>query len=175
MKKIISLSTALICMLSVSTGCGSKKSDYVGKWQCEAFEFNGEKSDNAYGAPANTLFQIVLDENNTGTCYISLLSGMLNNDEPFDIKWEKKDKNSIDFKFTDQVGMNEEEAVFNLEKDGEKLVLTAPDEPDTKYYLVSVDEFAPHEDFTMDIKADINASASFDASGDDVKVEVNTK
>ena len=175
MKRIISLSAALICMLSVPTGCGSKQSDYIGKWQCEAFEFNGEKSDNAYGAPANTLFQIALDKDNTGTCYISLLSRLLNNDEPFDIKWEEKGKNSIDFEFADKVGLNDDAAVFNLVKDGDKLVLTAADEPDTKYYLVSVDEFAPHEDFTMDIKSDINASASFDASGDDVNFEIDTK
>ena len=57
MKKIISISTALVCMLYVFTGCGSKESDYVGKWQYEAFEFNGEKTDNAYGAHANTFFR----------------------------------------------------------------------------------------------------------------------
>ena len=175
MKRIISLSTALICVLAVSTGCGSRKSDYVGKWQCEAFEFNGEKSDNAYGVPAKTLFQIVLDKDNTGTCYMSLISGMINNDKPFDIKWEEKDKNSINMKFVEKVGLNEEPAVFNLAKSGDKLILTAVDEPATKYYLTSVDEFAPHEDFTMDFKGDFSASASYDISGDGVKVEVNTK
>ena len=166
MKRIISLSAALLCMLSAFTGCGSKKSDYVGKWQCEAFEFNGEKSDNAYGAPANTLFQIEIKKNNTGTCYSSLLSGMLNNDEPFDIEWEKKDKNSIDFKFTKDVGLNEERPTYNLAVDGKKLILTSPDDySGAKYYLASVDEFAPHEPFTMKISGDISSEASYAFSG----------
>lgn len=163
-------------MLFVSTGCGSKKSDYVGKWQCEALEFNGEKTDNAYGALANTLFQIVIDKDNKGTCYMSLLSSMLNNDESFDIKWNGNNKNSIDVEITEQVGLNEEATVFNLAKEGEKLILTSTDDASgTKYYLTCVDEFAPHEDFSFDMKADINASASYDISGDDVKVEISTK
>lgn len=34
---------------------------------------------------------------------MSILSGILNNDEPIDIKWNEKEKNSIDLKFTGQV------------------------------------------------------------------------
>lgn len=73
--------------------------------------------------------------------------------------------------------MNEEAAVFNFAKEGDKLVLTATDDDmgAIKNYLARGDEFAHQEDFTMEVNAELNASASYDISGDDVKVEVSTK
>ena len=164
MKKITCLSTALVCILSVSAGCGSKKEDFMGKWECNEVVMNGESTDNLYGAPAYSLFRIELDDNSSGTFDSLFVSGLLNDGKPLDMSWKKSDKNSVDCKITDNAGLNDEPPTYTFTMDDGKLILDmSEDGYEFKAYLKKVDEFTPiPDDTSMHINANINYEASYD-------------
>jgi hypothetical protein len=163
MKKIISLSAALVCMLSVSVGCESKKEDFIGKWECDEVFMNGETTDDVFGAPASSLFRIELGDNSLGTFDSFLLFG-LNDGKPIDMSWWKSDKNSVECKFMNNAFLNDEPPTYTLTMDDDKLILDmSEDTYEFKAYLKRVDEFTPiPDDTSMHINANINYEASYD-------------
>ena len=188
MKKVLCLSAALICLTAVLTGCGKKEedtkdydtaaqvttaastkedaADFTGKWQCEELVMDGEKYDNLWGADAYSIYQIEINEDNTGSFFSFLYAGFLGSDEPLGLKWEKKDADTIictvidpnEGTTNDDSYSFDEDEVMTLIKDGDKLVLDMSDgTSEFKAYLAKVDSFTPvPEDMEM----------SFSTSGD---------
>lgn len=211
MKKVLSLTAALICLTAVLTGCsGDKKesttkddtttaatteatttattaekngeaADFIGKWQCEELVLDGEKYDNLWGADAYAIYQIEINEDNTGSFFSFLYAGFLGDDEPFDITWEKKDENSIIVTVVDPEedttgeaeddGFDTETETMILTKEGDKLVLDMSDDTsDDKAYLVKVDSFTPIPD-DMEMSLDFSTEGDFDFESDSSDTE----
>lgn len=174
------------------SGKTSNKSDtdgFSGKWQCEELETEEGKTDNLWGADAFTLFQIEINEDNTGSFFSFLYSGFLGSEEPLDIKWKKKDADTITFtvvdpnedksKDKDSLSIDESEEMTLIKK-GDKLILDMSDDLSTfKAYLVKVDEFTPvPEDTEMSFNLSIGSDAEFDFSDDnsnDFEFEIKTE
>ncbi|WP_303826217.1 hypothetical protein [Ruminococcus flavefaciens] len=151
MKKIICLSASLVCMLSAFVGCGSKNDDFIGKWECSEIVTDGQSSNNMLGAPVRTLFQVEIDKDNKGKFYSSLVNGLMRIDEPIDITWKKKNKNSIEFTIIPPKGFEESATAesYTLIKDGEIVLIDISEGPsDSKAYFTKVDEFTPIPDDT---------------------------
>ncbi|MCR4795496.1 MAG: hypothetical protein K5898_10095 [Ruminococcus sp.] len=195
MKRLFCLSTALVCLCACLVGCGSAKKDskdkssdtkttaeattsapaksdnaFVGKWQCKELEMDGEKSDKLWGADAFTIFQIEINEDNTGSFHSFLFSGFLGSDEPMDITWKKKDDNSIEFTVVEpeeESTTTENGASFEIEtetmtlkKDGDMLILDLSDDTSSfNAFLEKVDSFTP-------IPEDTEMSLDFSTEGD---------
>lgn len=174
------------------SGKTSNKSDtdgFLGKWQCEELETEEGKTDNLWGADAFTLFQIEINEDNTGSFFSFLYSGFLGSGDPLDIKWKKKDANTITFtvvdpdegKTKDKDGMSiDESEEMTLIKKGDKLILDMSDDLSVfKAYLVNVDEFTPvPEDTEMSFSLSIGSDVDFDFSddnSDDFEFEIKTE
>ena len=211
MKKVLSLTAALICLTAVLTGCsGDKKesttkddtttaatteatttattaekngeaADFIGKWQCEELVLDGEKYDNLWGADAYAIYQIEINEDNTGSFFSFLYAGFLGDDEPFDITWEQKDENSIIVTVVDPEeettgeaeddGFDTETETMILTKEGDKLVLDMSDDTsDDKAYLVKVDSFTPIPD-DMEMSLDFSTEGDFDFESDSSDTE----
>lgn len=211
MKKVLSLTAALICLTAVLTGCsGDKKesttkddtttaatteatttattaekngeaADFIGKWQCEELVLDGEKYDNLWGADAYAIYQIEINEDNTGSFFSFLYAGFLGDDEPFDITWEQKDENSIIVTVVDPEeettgeaeddGFDTETETMILTKEGDKLVLDMSDDTsDDKAYLVKVDSFTPIPD-DMEMSLDFSSEGEFDFESDSSDTE----
>ncbi|MBP5581484.1 MAG: hypothetical protein J6X85_06835 [Ruminococcus sp.] len=179
MKKVICLSASLVCMLSAAVGCGSKKDEFVGKWECSELVMEGQSSDNLFGAPAYSLFQIEIEKDNKGKFYSYLMNGFMGEDEPMDITWEKKDDNSIDLTIIPPKDLEDSSTseTFTLTKDGDKVLIDmSEDMSDTKAYFTKVDEFTPiPEDTEMSFSSSMDTSVDVDASSDDLNVEVITE
>lgn len=186
MKKLICSSLALICIAASAVSCGSKKesskessketttaaattteNSFVGKWQCDQIELDGEKTDNLWGADAYALFQIELKEDQSGTLYSFLMSEY---NKPDEIKWEKKDDKIqlISEKLFD------DEEVY-LKQDGDKMILDMSDEDENFYaYLSKVDTFKEiPEDMDMSIDFEGSVSSDVDISDDNSDVQID--
>lgn len=167
MKKIISLSAALLLCTSFAVGCGKDKSSsseaekaknkYEGKWQCSEIVIGDESYDNLLGADAAIIYQIELSADNKGT-YKTFLS--LDSDKALDIEWKETEDNKIEL-----TGEEMDEPV-ELEYKDDKMVLNMSDEDDKQQslaYLVKVDEFkAVTEDDAMSFEYSGDASADFE-------------
>ncbi len=182
MKKILCLTTALVCCTAALASCNnrfkvfknydsdgqvSKKNvtDYLGKWECSEIEMDGEKSDTLWGADVTTLYQIELSEDNKGT-FFSFLTTLIQPD-PLDITWEDKGNGEI---------------LVNLDKAGEPLTMTykngrmlideSSDYSSFIAYLDKVDKFTPISDDTeMSFSFSSDSEASFNFTGDEIKLE----
>ncbi len=183
MKKIICLSASLVCMLSTFVGCGSKNDDFIGKWECSEIITDGQSIDNMLGTPVNTIFQIEIDKDNKGKFYSALVNGFLKIEEPIDITWEKKDKNSIDFtiippKITPPKGFEASATSesFTLIKEGDKVLIDLSEgSSDSKAYFTKVDEFTPIPDDTdMSSSSSVDTSIDAGSSSGDADIEVIT-
>ena len=204
MKRLFCLSTALVCLCACLVGCGSAKEDskdkgsdtkttaeattaapaksdnaFVGKWQCKELEMEGQKYDNLWGADAFTIFQIEINEDNTGSFFSFLYSGFLGSDEPMDITWEKKDDDSIEITVSepeeesttteDGTSIEMETETMTLKKDGDMLILDLSDDMSSfKAFLEKVDSFTP-------IPEDTEMSLDFSTEGDiDFEADLTT-
>ncbi len=170
MKKIISLSAALVLCASLASGCGKDKKDssekkaskYEGKWQCSEIVSGDKTETSVFGVDASALFQIELKEYNKGT-FLSFLFSEEN--KPEDIEWEEKEDNKITLTGGPLADINEE---FVLEYKDDKLVLDMSDEEDEeKSYanLVKVDEFTAIPDdaeMSLDFSGEANADFELD-------------
>ncbi len=125
---------------------------------------NGESTDNLYGAPAYSLFRIELDKDSSGTFDSFLLSGLTKDGKPLDMSWKKSDKNSVNCKITDNMGLNDEPPTYTFTMDDDKLILDmSEDTYEFKAYLKRVDEFTPiPDDTSMHINANLSYEASYD-------------
>ena len=161
---------------------------FYGKWQCEELETEEGKTDNLWGADAFTLFQIEINKDNTGSFFSFLTAGFLGSEEPLDIKWEKKDENTITFTVIDpyegttanEESLIDEDEVMTLIKDSDKLILDMSDDMSVfKAYLAKVDNFTPiPEDTEMSFDLSIGADTDIDLSDEnsyDFEFEIKTE
>jgi predicted small secreted protein len=186
MKKVLCLTSALVCCTAALASCNvkfkvtkdydsdgkaSKKSasDYVGKWECSEIEMDGEKSDNLWGADVNTLFQIELAENNKGT-FFSFLTTLVQ-PEPFDLTWEDSGNDEIIMNI-DQADSDEP---LTMKYSNGRMIMDQSDEYSNFIaYLDKVDEFTPVSDDTemsFGFSSDSGASISFSDAADDMELE----
>ena len=151
MKKIISLSAALILASAFVTGCGKssssssekEKSKFEGKWQCTDITIGDEVMPTVLGMEASSLFQIEILEDNKGTFLSALFS---EENKPDDIQWKETGENKIELSGGPLDDLNEP-IVFEYKDD--KLVIEMSDEGDEEQAfanLVKVDEFTPISD-----------------------------
>ncbi|MBR3281948.1 MAG: hypothetical protein IKI56_01475 [Ruminococcus sp.] len=161
MKKIISLSAALIMVSAFAAGCGKnssssssekEKSKFEGKWQCTGITEGNDVMTDIMGTDASALFQIELFDENKGK-FFSFIFG--ESEEPEDIKWEETEENKIQLSGGSLDDLTEP---FVFEYKDDQLIIDMSDEEDeqqTYATLVKVDEFTPYSD---------DSEAAFDIS-----------
>ena len=178
MKKVLCLTTALICCTTVLASCNYKfkvfknydsdgktseknVSDYIGKWECSEIEMDGEKSDTLWGADVSTLYQIELSEGNKGT-FFSFLTTLIQ-PEPLDLTWEEKGNGEI------VVNIDQSEDPITMTyKNGRMLIDESSEYSSFIAYLDKVDKFTPiSEDTEMSFNFSTDSEASFNFSDDD--------
>lgn len=195
MKKLLCLSTALLCLSASLFSCGDKNdssskdaetttaattaaaenkaegdadiSNYLGKWECKEIVIDGEKSDNFYGMDAFALFQIELLEDGKGN-FFSFLE-FKEKYEFTEIEWELTDDGNI--KLIDEEFSDEEDDFDMSLKNGKLVMDMSDDESEFVAYLEKVNEFSEipeDEEFSFDF------STEGDFEFDDSDLETDT-
>ncbi|MBO4876580.1 MAG: hypothetical protein J5501_01080 [Ruminococcus sp.] len=145
--------------------------DFIGKWQAKDIIVDGEKSDDLWGAPAFTLFQIELNEDNTGTFTSFLFTDI----DPEQITWSFNDEGKV---VLEAVNEDIDLSGSYFVKEGDGMVFDMSDEmSEFKADLEKVDEFTPiPEDTEMSFSYSSEDDESFggeweiSVDGDDVTV-----
>ena len=169
MKKIISLSAALMLCASLAAGCGKddKKDSsekaankYEGKWQCSEITFEGKTDTSFFGVDASSLFQIELKDDNKGT-FLSFM--MSEENKPEDIEWKEIEDNKVQIT-GGPLEDTDDDFILEL-KDGKFLLdmTEEGDEEESSAVLIKVDEFtAIPDDAAISISGSGEAQADFD-------------
>ena len=160
------------------SGSSAEAADFIGKWQCDEIVIDGKSSDNLYGADAFALYQIELNEDNTGSFFSFLISGFLDSDDPIKLTWDTKGSDSVELTvkasdiegFTSEEDEEDEADTMTLTKEGNRLVLDdGEDSENFKIYLSKVDKFTPiPEDMEMSFGFDGEFSTDFELTEDDL-------
>lgn len=165
----------------------AEAADFVGKWQCDEIIANGQSTDNLMGVDAYALFQIELNEDNTGSFLSFLYSGFFGEDEPLKLTWEVNGSDSVSVALAEEeiekmkeqagegVSFEAEEEMMTLRMDGDRLIIEEDeDEEGFQICLSKVDEFTPiPEDMEMSFDFEGEFNAEIEAEDGSINIETS--